>query len=178
MNTEQLYRICGHYDKSIMPYFRGVFAYDTYLQYKDEYCVPNQKMNIFIVNTEPSFSRGKHWLLIILDKFGQPYLYFDSFGKNPLFYGIEERFEEKNEFRVQGVSKLCGLYCVLIANVVANNKSMTSFVNSYFSRHELRNNDSLLIDWFRKQPYGSILKEDCVKSDCISYAELMSTHLK
>lgn len=173
MNSRQLDLICGSYDQVIKPYFRGVFSSDAYELYHSEILIPN-KLNIYIVNSAPSSTRGEHWLLICK---GNKSLFFDSFGKPPSFYNLGN-FEHVNTVRLQGKSKICGLYCILLAKQIAQGKHMTSFIHEKFSPTLLEVNDTQVIDWFQRQPYGYLLRKDCYTNNCLSYDQLIQSYKK
>ena len=173
MNSSQLDLICGSYDKVIKPYFRGVFSSDAYELYHAETIIPNE-LNFYVVNSAPSSTRGEHWLLICK---GSKSIFFDSFGKLPNFYNLGY-FEQVNKSRLQGKSKICGLYCVLFAHQLAQGKKMTSFISEKFSPTQLDDNDLQVIDWFQQQSYGYLLRKDCYTNNCISYEQLMQSYKK
>ena len=168
MNSDQLEKICTAYDTVIRPYFRGVFSHDAYLLYHEESLQPNQ-LNIYIVNS--SSTKGEHWLMICK---GNKSIFFDSFGKSPSFYNLGS-FEQVNKTRLQGKSRVCGLYCILFAHQIALGKNMHSFIGENFSQLMLDENDVQVIEWFKKQPYGYMLRQDCYSNQCISYSQLMQS---
>ena len=168
MNSTQLELICGSLDPILKAYFRGVYSLDAYKLYADELLQMN-KINIYIVNTQPAVSQGQHWLLICR---GCRSIFFDSFGKSPAFYGINDTFDYVNEQRVQGDSRICGLYCIYIARKIVQSVHLKTHLQSAFSFYNLNNNDLQVIDWFRSLPYGYLLREDCYSNKCISYNQL------
>ena len=93
--------------------FKGVYPLDM-LPYK-------QKLPVnIIVNTDPSYKPGEHWVCICIDKNGVG-RYFDSFGLPPLKREIFEYLQYKcirgwdyNKVTLQSMtSTTCGHYCVL-----------------------------------------------------------------
>ena len=169
MNSAQLELICGSLDPIVKPYFRGVYSLDAYKLYGNESLQVN-KINIYIVNSQPAASEGEHWLLICR---GCRSVFFDSFGKLPTFYGVNVTFDFVNDQRVQGNSRICGLYCVYVARKIVQSVHLRTHLRSVFSFIALNNNDLQVIDWFRSLPYGYLLREDCYSNNCVSYKQLL-----
>ena len=93
--------------------FKGVFPCDE-LPYEE-----NLPLNI-IINTDPSYKPGQHWVCVSIQENGNGF-YFDSFGLPPLKTEIIDFLNYKcikrwgrNKVALQNVlSKTCGHYCVL-----------------------------------------------------------------
>ena len=93
--------------------FKGVFPSDK-LPYKS-----SLPLNI-IINTDPSYKPGEHWVAISINKDGIGE-YFDSFGLPPFKENIEQFLNTKctrgwtyNKIALQSAySTTCGHYCVL-----------------------------------------------------------------
>ena len=49
-------------------------------------------------------------------------VFFDSFGKLPTFYGINDTFDFVNDQRVQGNSRICGLYWIIVRDFMMENR--------------------------------------------------------
>jgi len=176
MNENQLEKICAIYDKDIEPFFRGVFPADTFISHWRTYFREN-KLNLYILNTEDSFSPGSHW--IVYAREGKEVGYFDSFGRSPRFYGLDLPDVKPSsiitDYRIQGNSKLCGLYCVLACSKLSRGVNLTSFLKNSFSRIDISKNDKRLLNWMKNQPYAKVLKKKCSDptSFCIPYSELI-----
>ena len=67
--------------------FKGVYSSDMIPYFKD---LPVN----FIVNTDPSYKPGEHWVVISIDKTGHG-IYFDSFGLPPMKEDIFNFLEKK-----------------------------------------------------------------------------------
>lgn len=113
------------------------------------------KPAIFIVNTDPSFKSGSHWVSFHFPKFGSPE-FFDSYGRSPSnenFKKIISMYPPKFKFnthRLQGdFSMCCGHYCCLFAYYRKNNVSLRDFTNN-FSRYSFDHNDSLVTKMYSK----------------------------
>ena len=64
-------------DHKTRPMFYGVYPVDQLPRKR----LPQTRPRIFIVNTDESRGRGKHWILIFLKKDYRA-VYFDSFGRD------------------------------------------------------------------------------------------------
>ena len=77
------------------------------------------KPKSFIINLDPSYKEGSHWVAVIFYKSGHAY-YFDAFGRQPTeeILTFIERFASngynysKNKYQDDN-SSLCGYYCIL-----------------------------------------------------------------
>jgi hypothetical protein len=104
----------------------------------------------FIMNTKPRSNRGEHWLAIYYNNSGQGY-FFDSYGMPPNFYKLDKYMQSTskegkyvyNPKRLQGVSNLCGLYCILFLYFKARNR-----LDDFFSKFStnLHTNDSYILN--------------------------------
>jgi hypothetical protein len=81
--------------------------------------MPNDFTGLMIVNTDPHYSPGTHWIAIFVDCNGQRGEFFDSFGRPPneLFAEYMNKHCSSwiyNKKQLQSVvSKFCGYYCVV-----------------------------------------------------------------
>lgn len=177
MNTSEINELCVSYNKAIRPYFRGVFAKDSFLSYWSDYLIP-EDLNLYIVNSENSGRPGKHWVLFakLPHQVKENWVFFDSYNKPLSFYGIYDRYAEiVAPYRVQGRSKVCGFYSVFIAFELANGKHLESCIRARFSQADLDNNDRILISWFIDKGYQEPLEDNCFRkrNNCLSYQELL-----
>ena len=108
-----------------------------------------------IVNTDPSYKKGSHWVAITIKQNGRGE-YFDSFGLPPLVEDIFNYLEKHcfngwtyNKNIIQHVtSKTCGHYCVMYIIYKCSNKSLKSYIK-LFSENKV-NNDLKLKQLFEK----------------------------
>ena len=122
--------------------FKGVFPCD---QLPYNLSLP---LNI-IVNTDPSYLPGEHWVCISINKngFGQ---YFDSFGLYPIKEEIFKFLEEKcyngwsyNQVTLQNInSNTCGNYCVLYIIYMCENLTNEDFI-SRFNENTIENDEKM-----------------------------------
>ena len=98
----------------------------------------NYKKKIsLIVNLDPSFKKGSHWVSIFCIN-GQ-IIYFDSFGRKPnkIIYNILLRSKKKiiyNKKKVQSVlSNFCGFYCIGFILSQERGFDLKKFLNTFFN---------------------------------------------
>ena len=78
MNTHEITELCRRVIRGQMA-FHGVFATDTFIEALD---FSNQTTAAYIVNTEHSHTRGRHWVAIIQEPGGR-FKFFDPLGHGP-----------------------------------------------------------------------------------------------
>lgn len=94
-----------------------------------------------IVNSDPSFKQGAHWLALFIDE-NRNVEFFDSYGQEPekyrLIFDFLKRYDtnlKKNNRQLQGpLSSTCGQFCLYFllwrARGVSFEKILSSFSNS------------------------------------------------
>ena len=111
------------------PFFSGIFPMD---QLKNISAPPK----LILVNTDPSYLPGKHWLLFFRTKDRMEM--FDSLGQelhemNPAVQTFAHRFNEYVKYvsqRVQPLNTaLCGHYCLYYAYLRCKGDSMNEIVS-------------------------------------------------
>ena len=131
------------------PYFRGVFASDTLPPARLIRC------NFLIVNTDVSSGSGKHWVLIVINKPGTAYEWFDSLGKSPMDYSatLHDYMTQQgsqpfimNSKRIQSASsEHCGYFCLYVADKRCSGELLDTVMNDFSSdAGQLDNNDALV----------------------------------
>lgn len=132
-------------DKYISNVYKNVIASDELKQ------INNESESIFIVNTDPGYMKGTHWVAIY-SKRGYCEL-FDSLGNDPSKYGSDfkqfmnqyETFVYSN-IQIQSInSTKCGIFCIYYCYYKARGYSIEQIVDT-FSTDTWVNND--LIDLF------------------------------
>ena len=125
-------------------YFRGVYPSDR-LPYK-----LSQHPSLLIVNTDPHYKPGKHWIVIYVPRYG-PVEFFDSFGHAPAYYNRNftdflrrmERGVKYNKKILQAQNSLmCGPYCLYYAIHRCKGIAMDK-ITSYFGRNGRRNDETV-----------------------------------
>lgn len=113
------------------PFFDGVYA-------SDEISRLTRKPNMIVVNTEPSWKKGEHWLVIYFTRQNTAEI-FDSLATDSSEYPDElKRFISKfassvkySRKRVQpAYTSLCGHYCLHYANCRCKGNSMMSIIDN------------------------------------------------
>lgn len=158
MDTNQIANILKN-DPRTKRYFKGVYAADQLpsASYKEKEC--------YVVNTDPSYERGAHWLAIFFDHSGGEF--FDSYGYPPVTYndsfmdfmegsGLKWSYNKK---RLQGTfSTVCGQYCVYYLVKRCNGKPMKTIVNAFGNAFD--QNDKRVNRWFNHNYNASFSTHD------------------
>lgn len=82
-----------------------------------------KKPKSFIINLDPSYKTGSHWVALHFDTNNQAH-YFDSFGRNPpdtilSFIDSNSNYLKVNRYKYQGNSSIaCGFFCILFILLV------------------------------------------------------------
>jgi hypothetical protein len=103
----------------------------------------------FIVNTDPSYLPGQHWLAVYVDKHRNGEC-FDSFGRlppRPIQFWLNancNRWCYNNRLLQSPLSTLCGAYCIFyLAMRCFANKPMSAILNEEFSESFMWNDDKM-----------------------------------
>lgn len=91
----------------------GVFACDRIKKPSDK------KACAYILNTDPHYKKGYHWVAVYIDQLKKNGYYFDSYGLPPVRNEFVDFFRENctnytyNDVRVQDIkSNACGEFCL------------------------------------------------------------------
>ena len=112
-------------------FFSGVFALDEIENIHTRPC-------LIIVNTDPSWKRGEHWIVIFFSSQKEVEI-FDSLGSKfstfpPEIKNFIGRFAESVKYTTKRVqppnSSLCGLYCLYYAYYRCSKNSMECIVKT------------------------------------------------
>jgi len=146
MNTLEINRIIKN-NPILNKYYCGIYPSDL---------LPDnpQKPCYFVVNTDPAYLPGKHWIVIHIDKFGK-IEYFDSFGRAPLQRNFVEFIQKYgksfiyNKEQIQSnTSTTCGKFCILYIAFRANGLSMKEIISLFSTDTEY--NEMLLKNLYKK----------------------------
>ncbi len=129
-------------------YFCGVFPCDKLPKYI------SKKPACFIINTDPSYMPGSHWVCVYFTLRGNAD-YFDSFGLKPRIKSIL-KFILRNSVRytynkrsLQNIlSNVCGKYCCEYLLNRCQNRSYNFFMKSYINK--TIHNDETTLKNFKK----------------------------
>ncbi len=138
MTTNDIYRAINK-DIFCKSSFLGVFPRDRLLTIYRFPCS-------VILNTEPSYKEGEHWLaMYFTDK--RQCEFFDSYGNAPTTYGLEKYIKlassewNYNKQRIQGDSSAsCGYYCIYFLLLKSRHFSLNDVVG-LFSKTNFDLND-------------------------------------
>lgn len=129
----------------------GVFAVDK---------LPKKisSKKIFIINTDPSFLPGKHWVAVFFPSNSLPE-FFDSFGKPPSHYHqsifnflIEHNsrgFAYNSKCLQSAQSSHCGLYCLYFLHFRIRGYSFNAILERFGLN--LNHNDLIVSDFFSQK---------------------------
>ena len=102
-----------------------------------------------VINTHTSKQKGEHWLAVFYEKDGSS-VFFDSFGHDPQFYGLENFLEKTctswtfNKQQLQSLfSPMCGYYCIFFILLKSRNWSFSNIID-LFSKIDFNINDFLI----------------------------------
>jgi hypothetical protein len=173
MNTIQLQscllKILKHKDFQI-----GVLA-------SDELTLVERKKFLIVVNSEPSFLPGQHWVAFL--KIGKNLEFFDSFGKDVDFYGSYFKLFVKshggkviyNNTQLQSnESFLCGQYCLFFL-FCRNHNMKYKRILECFSKWDLNANDVMISQFYvrvqailhkKLKHCKCFLKSTCIQENC------------
>src|SRR5882757_2348802 len=156
METIQLINIIRN-DKYARKYFCGVIPIDH---------LPNEKLSEtcnFIVNTDKSTGRGKHWIAIYAPMNGLVE-YFDPFGIKPLNEEIYEFIRKNssnylyNNHPIQHLTSIkCGLFCLFF--ILTRSRGIPMMKSTEFFSNISYLNDELIDIIFKKIKYKFKIKK-------------------
>ena len=111
MDTDQIEDFLKQFP-SLYKHFGGVFSLDTLPHI---YSSNLKKSIYFIINFDPSYKGGSHWICVKLNTMGPNY-YFDSYGCPPFHPEILEFLNNNYEFNdiqlQHPLTTACGQWCL------------------------------------------------------------------
>ena len=139
-------------DPITKPFFRGVYAADTLRTAAD--LTNYNSQNLFVCNTAPSTTAGRHWLLIY--KSGERTVLADSwripFPRYPteILSFLDTDKVETIPFKLQhSGSTTCGLYVLYFTHQLCSGLPVDRIV-SKFDRDDPLFNDQFVVGWYKK----------------------------
>jgi Adenovirus endoprotease len=132
------------------PFFRGVYSCDKLpkkIFKKTPFCI--------VVNTDPSYMPGTHWLAFWIERNPKCIEMLDSFGvaPNPRFYSFLRKYSNRvmySNIQFQSdTSMVCGLYCLLFLYLKAKKGAFTDFT-TMLRKSDGKFNDCKIIKLFGK----------------------------
>ena len=114
--------------------FLGVFP-------RDEIPAITFYPSCFVINTEPSYKKGEHWLALFFNK-SRNCTFFDSYGHDPAYFNMLnyiKRFSSEftyNKKQIQGIlSVTCGHYCVFFILLMNRGYSLSTILSCFSSKN-------------------------------------------
>lgn len=104
-----------------------------------------------VINTDPSYKPGMHWVAIYIPAASEPVEYFDSYGQKPNISSIRNfitKFPESwyNNQRLQGpLSSVCGHYCIYFLIKRWQGYSTDQILGQFSNDYE--ENDAMITEW-------------------------------
>lgn len=101
------------------------------------------KLGYYIINTDPSSSPGKHWVVLYILSTTKAY-YFDSLGNKPLREVMTKLKSENFNFEFSNrrlqceSSDVCADYCILFAYFVTQGYRLQDYL-SFFGENCIQN---------------------------------------
>lgn len=109
----------------------------------------------YIINTDPSFLPGKHWVVAYFPQ-NSPAEFFDSLGRSPSYYSPfivnflthsqNKQFKHNLQVLQPSNSSTCGLYCLFFLYYRARSITFEQILNM-FSK-DLEHNDNVIVEFF------------------------------
>ena len=138
MNSKELEKIISK-DSLLRRTFVGVFASDE-LDF-----VVQKRPACLIVNTDPSYMPGTHWIAIYIDARGNGH-YFDSFGRDVFcdqfvkFLKMNVKRVYMNKSRLQSSDTfVCGIYCIYFLYHRVRGINQSEILKKFSMRNFIRN---------------------------------------
>lgn len=147
MNSRELTRIASLHLHT-RPYFGGCVAAD---------CLPVKVAYypiFYICNSDRWYQRGSHWLLIMFRAAHLPPEFFDSFGREPIYYnkliadfltvnGGNGGYNVSSRKVQTSDSAYCGYYCLTVADYFSQGHNLSTIL-TLFDDNNLPRNDRLV----------------------------------
>lgn len=150
MDTEEVAQLLSMdaYTKDIVcEVFDGVHA-------ADQLHLPKERPLAMVINTDPSWKGGRHWVTIYVPD-GGPWEYFDSYGELPNQPFIRQFLEHRQVIHNRKVlqspsSDVCGHYCIYYLIHRARGYSMDAIVKRFSNDTDRNDKDvkDFIIDEF------------------------------
>lgn len=132
MNSNEINAILKN-DRYTKHVFQGVYATDQIPDVKSFPCS-------FVINSQPHYEQGLHWLVMHFPNKDSSVEFFDSFGKSPDYYGhyfLDYMHENNLNYKSSIVSlqdnssRVCGYYCVFYIYYRSRGFEMNEIVNMF-----------------------------------------------
>ena len=140
MNNIQLHNLLSRHPET-RDHFVGVFSINTLPRYSKTGC--------YVINLEPNYKSGSHWVAIKISKSKHMNLYFDSYSIAPTYIGIVKFLKNSyvyNSKQVQHpLSMMCGQWCLYFILRACQGWDMRKMLKPFYSNKPLINDHILNI---------------------------------
>ena len=130
MNNIQLHNLLSRHPET-RDHFVGVFSINTLPRYS--------KMGCYIINLEPNYKSGSHWVAIKISKSKHKNLYFDSYGIAPTYIGIIKFLKHSYVYNSKQVqhpfSMMCGQWCLYFILRACQRWDMRRMLKPFYSNN-------------------------------------------
>ena len=111
----------------------------------DQLHVPLHRPTALVINTDPSWKPGKHWVAVYIPIRG-PWEYFDSYGEPPLSPFIRQWIDPhpyiyNNKLLQSPVSDVCGQYCMYYLMHRARGQTMDAILSRFTNNADCNDAD-------------------------------------
>lgn len=167
MNTMELENLVKQ-DPVLKKIFLGVFPSDK---------LPKSmtKPSALIINTDPSYKKGEHWVAVFFDAWNQVE-YFDSYGLEPAVPEVIQ-FISKNVVKYSHnsvclqslTSSVCGMYCVFYLFYKSRGYKLEDICNMF--TNDAVSNDAIVCNFVSNTfNYShSVCCENSEKQGCVPF---------
>ena len=140
MNNIQLHNLLSRHPET-RDYFVGVFSINTLPRYSKTGC--------YVINLEPNYKSGSHWVAIKIRKSKHKNLYFDSYGIAPTYIGIIKFLKNSYVYKSKQVqhplSMTCGQWCLYFILRACQGWDMRKMLKPFYSNKPFINDHVLNI---------------------------------
>ena len=115
------------------------------------------KKSFIIVNNQPQYLKGEHWLAIFIPSDqSQPIELFDSFGNAPTFYNeilvnflmLQRNKYSYNTLQIQSPKNdMCGLFCIYFISMRCIDIPF-NIIMQVFDENNLKKNEKIIMNYF------------------------------
>lgn len=156
MDSQQL-RHCIAEDSLATYYAGGVLASND---------LPSEPLRnrIFIINTEPTYEPGQHWLIVYLPPDNHPLEYFDSLGQTPSHF--VRQFLNNQDHDSMGYvchpvplqsknASTCGHFCLYYMMHRVRGLSMSDIIQEFIPMNYISNEEKVM--YFVKKHFNTVV---------------------
>ena len=125
-------------------YFKGVYSRNTLPKFEND---KRRRKMFLVVNTDPSYKDGSHWIVLMLNTHGKKNIYFDSYGLPPQYYVFKKFLENNYTYSKKQVqhplSTACGQWCIFFIWEKCKGKHLNRILK-FFTKNDFLGNDHVM----------------------------------